>query len=82
METRAQTASDGADETGAVTGFMCLIDWQHEIGQASDGNKVYPSLDALKRHHKMWAECGVVEVEVRAKQVIVPQNIPRPARRA
>jgi hypothetical protein len=47
-----------------VRGFMCAIDWQHEIGNAADGNKVYPSVAALKKEHTMWEECGIVEVEV------------------
>lgn len=72
---RDELASDGADASGAVRGFMCLIDWQHEIGHASDGNKIYPSLEALKRHHGAWKSCGVVEVTVRAKQIVEPQDL-------
>ena len=72
---RDELASDGADETGAVRGFMCLIDWQHEVGFAVDGNKVYPSLKNLQEHHPMWAECGVVEVQLRAVQVVAPQRL-------
>lgn len=58
------------NEDGTVTGFMCAIDWECEIGAASDGNKIYPSVDALKRAHKMWEHCGIVEVKVSFQQVI------------
>lgn len=75
MEDRDHLASDGADESGVVRGFMCLIAWQHEVGHASDGARVYPSLKALKAHHRMWAECGVVEVEMRPVRVVAAQNL-------
>lgn len=78
MDIRSELASDGADENGGVTGYMCLIAWQHEAGCASHGVKVYPSLDALKRHHTMWEECGVVEVELRARAVVAPQQLGHP----
>jgi hypothetical protein len=58
-----------------VKGYMCAIDWQHEIGNARDGNKVYPSLEALKEAHPMYEECGVVEVEVRITQTVIEPTI-------
>jgi hypothetical protein len=54
-----------------VVGYMCQIDWDHELGNASDGNTVYPSIEALKRGHECWEECGIVEVEVRCTKVVV-----------
>jgi len=51
-------------------GYMCGTDFDHELGNASDGNTIYPSVDALKRHNKCVDECGVVEVEVRYKRTI------------
>ena len=57
----------------AVRGYMCLIAWEYEIGHASDGNRVYPSLHALQEHHPCWAECGAVEVEVRSIRTVVPK---------
>ena len=52
-----------------VTGYMCMIDWDHELGNASDGDRVFPSIEALKRAHPMWAECGIVEVTVSFSKV-------------
>jgi hypothetical protein len=57
-------------EPRTVTGYMCQIDWDHEIGHASDGNKVYPTVEALKREHKSWEDCGIVEVTVTFNKVI------------
>jgi hypothetical protein len=70
----------GEDKNGSeriVTGYMCLIDWQHELGEASGGTLVYASLEDLKRNHAMWESCGVAEVEVRLKAEVVPQNLRR-----
>jgi hypothetical protein len=30
--------------------FVCGVDYQHEIGQAADGNKVFPSIGAIQKH--------------------------------
>jgi len=70
VDAELKRAGDGI----TCRGFMCLTDWEHEIGHATDGNKVYPSLKALKEHMRCWNECGVIEVEVRAIRIAVPQN--------
>ncbi len=57
-----------------VTGYMCMVDWDWELGNASGGNKVYPSIEDLKRCHTCWEECGIVEVEVRMTKVIVDEK--------
>jgi hypothetical protein len=62
-------------EPRVVTGYMCLTDWDHEIGYASDGNKVYPSEAALRRERRCADECGVVEVTVTLSRVIQPSRM-------
>ena len=57
-----------------MRGCMCRIDWDHEIGHAADGNRVYPSIRALKEHHKMAEDCGIVEVEVRLVRIVEKGN--------
>jgi len=47
----------------SIIGYMCYIDYVYELGNASDGNKVYPSEEALKKEHECWEECGIVEVD-------------------
>lgn len=54
----------------AKCGFMCKVDWDHELGQALGGNTIYPSQADLVSNKKCTDECGIVEVEVRLKQVI------------
>jgi hypothetical protein len=54
----------------SIRGFMCRIDWDHELGRAADGNRVYPSVKALEEHHGCVLECGIVEVEVRLVRVV------------
>ena len=56
-------------------GYMCTIDFEDELGRASGGNIVYPSIKDLKEHHTCWEECGIVEVEVSFVKTIVEQNL-------
>ena len=60
-----------------MLGYMCMIDWQHEIGAASDGNKVYPSIEDLRRDHTMFEQCGVVEVRISFSKIMIPQDLRR-----
>lgn len=53
-----------AGEDGSVAGYMCSVDWECELGAASGGNRVFPSVEDLKRNHKCWEGCGIVEVKV------------------
>jgi hypothetical protein len=53
-----------------VTGFMCKVDWDHELGAALGGNTVFASEADLIANKKCTDECGIVEVEVRLKRVI------------
>jgi hypothetical protein len=53
-----------------VDGYMCAIDWNCELGAAADGNKVYPSVEALRKEHNMADECGIVKVRVSFLEVI------------
>ena len=53
-----------------VIGYMDRTDFDHELGHASDGNKVYPSVEALKRDRSCVDECGIVMVAVTFVAVI------------
>jgi hypothetical protein len=55
-------------------GFMCKTDFDSELGHATDGDKVYPSVDALKAERECVVECGVVEVEVSLVRVVAYEN--------
>jgi hypothetical protein len=51
-------------------GYMCQTDFEHELGKAVRGNLVYPSVAALKQSRNCVDECGIVEVEIRLRQVV------------
>lgn len=56
---------------GAITGFMCKVDWECELGNASGGNTVFPSEADAKKHLKCWEGCGLVEVRVTYIRTVV-----------
>ncbi len=53
--------------------YVCGVDWQHEIGEASDVI-MYPSVESLKKHRTCWEECGIVELEVKLTKWVEPQD--------
>lgn len=61
---------DSTEKPKSRTGFMCKIDFDHELGNAYGGNTIHPSVESLKEHHTCADECGIVEVEVRLINVI------------
>jgi hypothetical protein len=65
-----------------VIGYMDKVDWDYELGQALDGNKVFPSIDALKKYKPCVRSCGIVKVEVRLKEVIQDTDFSEDIRKA
>lgn len=50
---------------------MNKIGWDEELGQAMDGNKLYPSIETLiEADPGVDAIYGIVEVEVRLKRIV------------
>lgn len=68
IERDAQAMNAGED--GAVVGYMCLVDFECELGAAADGNHIYPSIESCREHRKCTDRCGIVEVEVRARKIV------------
>lgn len=58
---------DGED---FVVAYMCLTDFECELGAAMGGNTVYPSIEDLRASRKCVESCGIVEVEVKARRII------------
>lgn len=54
-----------------ITGYMCPIDFQWELGEAAGGTVIYASIEDLKKNHTCWEECGIIEVEVTNTKVVV-----------
>ncbi len=67
----APTASMWAEEGGdCVIGYMCLTDFECELGGAEGGVAVYASVEGLRNRRSCVASCGIVEVEVRARRIV------------
>ena len=53
-----------------VKGFMCLVNWDHELGEASGGTIIYSDEEDLRVHHRCIESCGIAEVEVRLVRIV------------
>lgn len=53
-----------------VTGYMCKVAWDYELGNALGGERIYPSQADLISNHNCTDQCGMVEVEVRLKRIV------------
>lgn len=61
-------------ESQTRKGFMCQVDFVHELGEASGGNTIYPTEDQAKKYSPCVTECGLVEVEVKVVREVLPEN--------
>jgi len=76
-ESKMQARNFYADEDGVTIGYMDMTDFEFELGMAQSGNVVYPSVEDVLRHRKCASECGIVEVEVKFRRVVMePKDIP------
>jgi hypothetical protein len=62
------------DQEGVVYGYMCMTDFDCELGMACGGNIVYPSLKDIKENRKCLDQCGIVKVAVVAVEIVQEQN--------
>ena len=54
-------------DNNGIIGYMCLTDFEYELGNATGGNVIYPTAsEALCK-----GSCGVVEVEIVGRKTIV-----------
>lgn len=75
MRIKKHNDADGAEEGKRyVLGYMCGVDWQHEIGMAAGGNSVYASPEDCAKNEKCTDACGLVEVKVRFSRWVKPQD--------
>lgn len=49
-------------------GYMCKIDFDWEVGHATGGNTIYPSVKDLKKNHDFG--CGIVKVKILLEEVV------------
>jgi hypothetical protein len=62
------------DHLEYVEGFMDGVDWQHELGEAPGGIKVYMDEEDLLEHRDCVKQCGIVKVRVNKMYWTKPQN--------
>ena len=63
------------DDDGGVLGYMCLTDFECELGCAMGGNHVYPSEADLRRNATCLDQCGIAKVRVIGVEVIQESNL-------
>jgi hypothetical protein len=60
------------------TGFMCKVDFEHELYFAYGGNKVYPTVEELIEAKPCVDHCGIVQVKVELVKVLRPSFFDEP----
>ncbi len=70
MSESPTTAMWAEDDQDYVIGYMCLTDFECELGGAEGGVAVYTSVEGLRNRRGCVDRCGIVEVEVRARRVV------------
>lgn len=77
MKTKHHNDADGAEDgKNYVLGYMCGVDWQHEIGMAAGGNVIYASPEDCAQCRGCSEKCGIVEVKVRFSKWVKQQRFP------
>ena len=59
----------------SIESFMCKTDYDYELGFASGGNRVFPSLQDLQNNKPCWKSCGVVKVQITLVEIVIPENM-------
>lgn len=65
----------GSKPKRSIVGYMCKTDFDYELGEATDGNKIFPSVAELKMFNKCWKSCGIVKVETRLVKVVRKERL-------
>lgn len=64
----------GQTEEDGVIGYMCLTDFECELGCAKGGNVVYPSERDLRETCRCIPQCGIAKVRVIGVEVLQESN--------
>jgi hypothetical protein len=46
-------------------GYMCQVDFDHELGMSAHGNVICPTEESLRLARKCVRYCGIVEVKIK-----------------
>ena len=52
------------------TGYMDLVDFYYELGEANCTHEIYPSAELLEESSPCVSECGIVRVSVELEEVV------------
>lgn len=52
-------------------GYMCAVDFDHELGEAAGGNMIYPSEKSAIDNSPCVKSCGLVKVEVSKVKTLI-----------
>lgn len=61
---RAEASKDSREA------FMCLVDYEHELGFASGAHKVYGAVEDLRDTRPCVEQCGIARVRVVLEEVV------------
>ena len=50
--------------------YVCGTNWGVEMRHGVEHVQFYSSIKALKQHKECWAECGIVQVEIKSPRVV------------
>ena len=63
-ECKDEEEKDVCEQEGFVHAYMCLVNWKYEAPFNADGNRIFYSLESLKRGQPCVEDCGIVKVKV------------------
>jgi len=56
-------------------GYMCKVDFDHELYAAKGGCEVYPTVEELRELRPCVEECGIVAVHVKLIEVVQEEDL-------
>lgn len=63
------------DDDDVAVVYIDGIDYQHHLLGASHGTRVFPTIASIKEHRSCVVECGIIEIEIRVRRWVQPQNL-------
>ena len=58
-----------------VVVYLDGTDWRYEVGEASDGNKIFPGIKSLQEESPCWKGCGIVRCRLVFEEWVVEENM-------
>ena len=68
--TKIRPMNRAENEDEFVIGYMCLTDFEYELGEVPGGSAVYYTVEDLRNRRKCVELCGIVEVKVSFSRIV------------